>query len=294
MIDFRHRTFLKLCQIKNYTKTAENLHVTQPTISQHIKHLEKYYGVKLFNYSSKKLKITAAGKKLYHYTERMIADSREIKKILQEKNEFKNIIFGATLSIGEFVMPEILIKAMKQKPKLNFDMLVENTQTLIEKLKKGEINFAILEGFFDKSKFGHQLFSKENFIGVSSSQSKYCNYEIEMEELLNSCLILREKGSGTRDILEQLLYENNLRKESFDKVIEIGNMSAIKRLVAENKGITFMYKAAAEKELENDLLKPLKINDFEVKREFNFVYLKDSVFEDQYHKYFKLFSTYRK
>ena len=183
---------------------------------------------------------------------------------------------------------------MKQKPKLNFDMLVENTQTLIEKLKKGEINFAILEGFFDKSKFGHQLFSKENFIGVSSSQFKYCNYEIEMEELLNSCLILREKGSGTRDILEQLLYENNLRKESFDKVIEIGNMSAIKRLVAENKGITFMYKAAAEKELENDLLKPLKINDFEVKREFNFVYLKDSVFEDQYHKYFKLFSSYRK
>ena len=294
MNDFRHRTFLKLCQIKNYTKTAENLHVTQPTVSQHIKHLEKYYGVKLFNYSSKKLKITEAGKKLYHYTERMIADSREIKKILQEKNEFKNIIFGATLSIGEFVMPEILIKAMKQKPKLNFDMLVENTQTLIEKLKKGEIHFAILEGFFDKSKFGHQLFSKENFIGVSSSQSKYCNYEIEMEELLNSCLILREKGSGTRDILEQLLYENNLRKESFDKVIEIGNMSAIKRLVAENKGITFMYKAAAEKELENDLLKPLKINDFEVKREFNFVYLKDSVFEDQYHKYFKLFSSYRK
>jgi len=294
MIDFRHQTFLQLCRIKNYTKTAKKLHITQPTVSQHIKHLEDYYQIKLFNYSGKSLKITEAGKKLYKYTERMIADSKEIKKCIKKRSERKKIKFGATLSIGEFVMPDILNRLMEENPELNFDMLVENTQTLIEKLKKGEIHFAILEGFFDKSKFGHQLFSKENFIGVSSSQFKYCNYEIEMEELLNSCLILREKGSGTRDILEQLLYENNLRKESFDKVIEIGNMSAIKRLVAENKGITFMYKAAAEKELENDLLKPLKINDFEVKREFNFVYLKDSVFEDQYHKYFKLFRTYRK
>ena len=91
MIDFRHQTFLKLCQIKNYTKTAKKLHITQPTVSQHIKHLEEYYQVKLFNYSGKKLKITEAGKKLYQYTERMIADSREIKNILQQKNEFQNI-----------------------------------------------------------------------------------------------------------------------------------------------------------------------------------------------------------
>ncbi len=294
MIDFRHQTFLKLCQIKNYTKTAQKLHITQPTVSQHIKHLEEYYQVKLFNYSGKKLKITEAGKKLYQYTARMIADSRKIKNILQQKNEFQNIKFGATLSIGEFVMPEILIKAMNQNPQLNFDMLVENTQTLIEKLKKGEINFAILEGFFDKSKFGHQLFSKENFIGVSSFQSKYCSYELELEDLLNSCLILRENGSGTRDILEQLLYENNLRKESFKNVIEIGNMSAIKNMVAENKGITFMYRAAAEKELKKNLLAPLKIIDFEVKREFNFVYLKDSVFAEEYQKYFKLFINLRK
>jgi len=294
MIDFRHQTFLELCQIKNYTKTAKKLHITQPTVSQHIKHLEKYYGLKLFNYSGKKLKITEAGKKLYQYTQRMSADSREIKKILQEKNGIKNIKFGATLSIGEFVMPEILIKAMNQNPMLNFDMLVENTQTLIRKLKKGEINFAILEGFFDKSKFGHQLFSKEEFIGVSSFHSKYCDHELEMEDLLDSCLILREKGSGTRDILEQLLYENNLRKESFKNIIEIGNMSAIKKMVAKNKGITFMYRAAAEKELKNNLLAPLKVIDFEVKREFNFVYLKDSVFAREYLNYFKKFINLRK
>lgn len=293
MIDYRHQTFLELCQIKNYTKTAKKLHLTQPAVSQHIKYLEEYYGVKLFNYSGKKLNITAAGKKLYKYTEKMTADSREIKKSLSTNDQIKNIKFGATLSIGEFVMPELLIKAMEQNPLLNFDMLVENTQNLIEKLKKGEINFAILEGFFDKSKFGHQLFSREKFIGVSAADSKISNKRFEMTDLLKFCLILREKGSGTRDILEQLLYENNLRKDSFKNVIEIGNMNVIKKLVAKDKGITFMYKTALEKELKTKKLAELKIIDFDIKREFNFVYLKDSVFTDKYLKYFKLFLNLR-
>lgn len=289
MIDFRHQTFLELCRIKNYTRTAEKMHITQPTVSQHIKYLEEYYQIKLFNYKNKKLTITEAGKKLYKYTEKMIADSREIKKSIQTDQEIKNIKFGATLSIGEFVMPEILIKAMEKEKELNFDMLVENTKNLIDKLKKGKINFAILEGFFDKSKFGHQLFSREEFIAVSAADSKFSNKKIIFEDLLESRLILREDGSGTRDILEQILYKNNLSKNSFKNTIEIGNMNAIKKLVAEDKGITFLYKAAAEKELKNKDLVRLEINDFKVNREFNFIFLKDSVFEAEYQKYFKLF-----
>jgi DNA-binding transcriptional LysR family regulator len=294
MIDFRHQTFLQLCRIKNYTKTAAKLHITQPTVSQHIKHLEDHYGVKLFNYSGKKLKITEAGKKLYNYTERMFADSREIENTVKEKSDRENIKFGATLSIGEFVMPDILNQAMGEKPDLNFDMLVENTEKLLSKLKKGEINFAILEGFFDKSKFGYKLFSKEKFIGICSPESKLSREKIKLENLLDSRLILRENGSGTREILEQILYTNNLSQKSFSSTLEIGNLNAIKILVAQNRGISFIYQAAAKKELENNIISTLKIKDFNIKREFNFVYLKNSVFSDQYHRYFKLFSRLSK
>ena len=294
MIDFRHQTFLQLCRIKNYTKTAKKLHITQPTVSQHIKHLEDYYGVKLFNYSGKNLNITEAGKKLYKYTERMVADSKEIGKIIREKSEMQKIKFGATLSIGEFVMPDILNQAMEKNPELNFDMLVENTENLIKKLKSGKINFAVLEGFFDKSKFGYQLFSKEMFIGICSPSSKLSQQKIKLEDLLASRLILRENGSGTREILEQILYTNNLSQKSFASTLEIGNLNAIKKLVEQNRGISFIYQAAAKKELANNNISALKIKDFNIKREFNFVYLKNSVFEDQYHKYFDLFNSFRK
>ncbi|TDO89305.1 DNA-binding transcriptional LysR family regulator [Halanaerobium saccharolyticum] len=294
MIDFRHQTFLQLCRIKNYTKTASKLHITQPTVTQHIQYLENHYGVKLFNYSGKNLEITGAGKKLYKYTERMVADSQEIKKLIREKSDIQKIKFGATLSIGEFVMPEILNQVMQEKPVLNFDMLVENTETLLNKLKAGEINFALLEGFFDKSKFGYQLFSKEEFIGICSPGFKHSQQKIKLEDLLDSRLILREYGSGTREILEQILYTNNLSKKSFANTLEIGNLNAIKELVAKNRGISFIYRAAVKRELENNIISDLKINNFNIKREFNFVYLKNSVFEDQYYKYFKLFNSYRK
>ncbi|ODS50183.1 MAG: LysR family transcriptional regulator [Halanaerobium sp. 4-GBenrich] len=293
MIDFRHQTFLKLCQIKNYTKTAEKLHITQPTVSQHIKHLEEYYGVKLFNYSSKKLNLTEAGKKLYHYTERMSADSREIAKTISNKSSKQNIKFGATLSIGEFVMPDILDQAMEENPELNFDMLVENTATLLQKLKAGEINFAILEGFFDKTKYGYHLFSREKFIGICSADSKLSSKKIKLDELLDSRLILRENGSGTREILEQILYTNNLNPKSFAETLEIGNLNAIKALVSQDKGISFMYQAAAKRDLEADKISALKIKDFNIEREFNFVYLKDSVFAEEYRKYFELFINLR-
>lgn len=294
MIDFRHQTFLELCQIRNYTKTAEKLHITQPTVSQHIKYLEEYYEVKLFNYSRKKLNITEAGKKLYQYTERMIADSKEIAKTISKKTPKQKIRFGATLSIGEFVMPDVLNQVMKKSPDLSFDMLVENTATLLEKLKAGEINFAVLEGFFDKTKFGHHLFSKEKFIGICSANSKLSRQQLKMDELLNSRLILRESGSGTREILEQILYTNNLNPKSFASKIEIGNLNAIKELVAEDKGISFIYQAAAKNDLAADRISVLNIMDFNIKREFNFVYLKDSVFAEEYRKYFELFINLRK
>jgi DNA-binding transcriptional LysR family regulator len=290
MINFRHQTFWHLCRIKNYTQTAKKLHITQPTVTQHIKYLEQNYGVKLFNYNGKSLEVTEAGKKLYKYTERMIADSKKIEKDIKANSRIKNIKFGATLSIGEFVMPEILNRVMQNYPELNFDMLVENTENLIHKLKDGEINFAILEGFFDKSKFGYRLFSNEKFIGICSPDSKYTKRKFKLENLLDARLILRENGSGTREILEQILYTNNLSTDSFSSTIEIGNLNAIKELVTHNKGISFMYQTAAKKELKQNIISNLQISNFNIEREFNFVYLKNSVFEDQYHKYFDLFN----
>ena len=101
--------------------------------------------------------------------------------------------------------------------------------------------------------------------------------EIFSEKLSYKKLILRERGSGSRKILEQALFEKNLTLESFRDIIEIGNIAAIKELVKNGTGITFVYKAAVEKELIKGELAKIEIEDFNLKREFNFVYLQNSI-----------------
>ena len=283
MLDYRMETFLKLCEIKNYTRTAELLNITQPAVSQHIKFLEEYYGKKLFIYSGKNLELTDAGIYLKSNIMTMQVNSNKLRRELFEQSlRKKEIKFGATLSIGEYYMPEIIKNLIYNYPKYSFSMIVENTQTLLNKLERGEIEFALLEGIFNKQKYETRLISNEKFICVSGERISELNHKISMNDILNYRLILRENGSGTREILEQLLIEKNITIDDFNNKLELGNINLIKYMVEQNMGITFLYKIAVLKELEMQKLFEVNIQDFEPKREFNFVFLKNSIFMDEY------------
>ena len=280
MIDFRHETFLALCEIKSYTKTAEHLHITQPAVSQHIKYLENLYGGKLFLYNGKELQLTDKGRKLYNFTKRIAVDCKKIKDdLVSHRNRV--ISFGATLTIGEYIMPDVISRIMKNNPDIHFNMYVENTSILLKKLENGDISFAVIEGFFDKSKYGYSLFRNEPFIGICSPSSVHSGTSCSIESLLDNRLILREAGSGTRAIFENVLFEKNLSPESFNGTLEIGSLNAIKKLVSYGAGISFMYNAAADEEIKRGNLSKIKLSDWNVTHEFNFVYTKNSIYEDE-------------
>lgn len=290
MIDYRLKTFLILCKVLNYTKTAEILHITQPAVSQHIKYLEDNYEIKLFDYIGKNLELTEAGRILYDFTLAMETSSDRIK-LMMTKPKLKQypIKFGSTLTIGEYTMSKLISKLIMDFPSLNITMEVGNTSVLLEKLRNGKIDFALLEGHFDKSEYNSMFFSLESFIGVCGSNHRFANKKINFEDILNERLILREIGSGTRDIFEQILYEHNLTMKNFKRITEIGNMSVIKELVKENLGITFLYREVVERELSNGSLKKIDLKDFDVEREFNFVFLKDSLHYQEYTNWYRYF-----
>ncbi len=292
MLDFRHETFLALCKIKNYTKTAQHLNMTQPAVTQHIQHLENIYGGKLFCFKDRRLNLTERGKKLYDFTIAVKADISRIKDILASQDIDKApVTFGATLTIGEYIMPVILKKLIQHHPGLTFTMLVDNTQTLLQKLRDGIIQFAVVEGYFDKAQYASKLISEEEFIAICSKKSELANKNASLDELLRQCLILRENGSGTREVFEQVLRQHNLTCQSFSKIYEVGNLNAIKLLVEDDCGISFMYKAAARKELISGKLCAINTPYFNAKHEFNFVYLKNSIHETEYLNWFDHFHS---
>lgn len=292
MLDFRHETFLTLCKIGSFTKAAEALSITQPAVSQHIKYLEEYYGGKLFLYAGKTLTLTERGKRLLDYAVTMRADSIHIQDELLEEQGSLTLSFGATLSIGEYAMPKAVAAMLTQFPNLQVELLVENTHTLLQKLRGGTIRFALLEGFFDKTAYDWRVFSKEELIPVCSSRHPLAGKTVSFSELLQNRLIVREQGSGNRDILEKILHGHCYTVDSFQKVCTVGNINVMKNLVEGGHGIAFLYKAAALQELAQGRLATIDITGYSAWHDFNFVFLKNSLYREEYFKWLDFLKSF--
>ena len=292
MLDFRMETFLCVCDHMNYTKASEELHITQPAVSQHIHYLEKYYNTKLFSLEGKKLKLTKEGIVLQRVAIKMKNDEMRLKEnFLDMSNMFTELKFGATKTVGDFVVPKILSKYMEDYPDTHIYMKVENTSELLKCLEEGELDFALVEGYFRKSEYDHLHYSTENYIGVCSPYYKWKNKPKTMDDLFKERLLVREPGSGTREVLERYLELNNYTVDNFIKKVEIGSMHAIKELCKNGCGITFLYETAVKEELDKGNLIPINIEEFNVHHDFTFIWRKDSVYSEVYRTLFERFKV---
>ena len=170
MLDFRMDTFLAVCRHRNYTRAAEELNITQPAVTQHIQYLQSYYGVKLFSYQNKRLALTEEGELLRNAALCMLHDEEKLKRDVKDlRLGRRSIRFGATLTIGEYLLPERLAAYMKRNPRVDVHMLVENTQILLRMINDGELDFAVVEGYFRKSEYDYIIWSQEPYVCVCAA-----------------------------------------------------------------------------------------------------------------------------
>ncbi len=289
MLDFRMETFLTVCQFMNFTRASEKLNITQPAVSQHIRFLEKHYNTKLFRYEGKKLKLTGAGEILRNASLTMMHDELSMQSEMQKTEEAEEICFGATRTVGDVLMGKILGKYVGRYPDARIRMIVGNTQELLRNLDEGRIDFALVEGFFQKSEYDHQKYSDEEYIAVCGSCAPALENSRYLEDLFRERLLLRESGSGTREVLERCLDAQNLSIHDFDRIMEVGSLQTIKELTKAGCGITFLYETAVREELREGTLKKIPLKDFHLSHEFNFIWRKGSIYADRYREIFRRF-----
>ncbi len=169
-------------------------------------------------------------------------------------------------------------------------MIVENTQELLKRLDDGSIDFALVEGFFKKNEYDYQKYSDENYIGVCGRDYQFHEKPETVENLFQERLLLREEGSGTREVLERCLDSQNLNIDDFRQTMEVGSLQTIRELTKAGCGITFLYEAAVKDELEDGSLKKIPLKDFHVSHEFTFIWRRGSIYADRYREIFRRFS----
>ena len=268
MNDFRLETFLCLCETMNYRAAAERLNITQPAVSQHIKALEEQYKCRLFIYDKRRLSMTAEAELLRRHGLSMQYQEQKLLEALSGRR-LRKLRIGATKTIGEYVIRR-QVERLLDEPDTQFSLEIDNTVNILRHIDEGKLDFALVEGYFDRTSYAHRLYRKEPFVGFCALNHPFAGREVKLEELWDQSLLVREEGSGTRSILEKLLEGENHSIRDFRRFNSISNFGLLEHLVAKGKGITFAYRAVGE---HNSALAEFLVEGWEISREFNYVYL---------------------
>ena len=288
MLDFRVETFLAVCQTMNFTRAAEQLHITQPAVSQHIRALEEQYGAKLFRSQGKQLQLTESGRLFFRTAAAMHHDDLRLREALHQENTRRRLRFGATLTIGEYIMPGPLHRLLEREPDIQLYMLTANTQELLKLLDQGELDFAIVEGYFDKQAYDSLVYCTQRYIPVCSAEHPFSHPVRRLEDLLEERLLVREPGSGTRNVLERALEVRNLSVRNFRRVTELGSLNLIKSLACAGAGISFFYQPVVQQELEAGKLREIPLEDCSIYHDFTFLWRRGSLFAADYREIYSL------
>lgn len=277
-MDIRLETFITVAKIKNFTKASEILNITQPAVSQHIKFLEEYYGVIFIKKSGKTMKLTEEGKILYKHAIELDGIYKNIKSEFRNKDNInKTYYLGASMTIGGYVLPYVLAEYKNCYKNIDILLQVNNTEEIIQKLLNRKIDLALIEGNFDENKFKYTKYKDDELVLAVSHLHEFAKRKsVNIDEVLKGKLILREKGSGTREIFENKLLEMGYELKDFKPYMELGSITAIKSLVEANLGYSIISKETVKKEIASGKIKTVNIKGLKIFREFNFVYLKDS------------------
>lgn len=280
MLDFKLDTFLTLCETRNYTKTASQLNITQPAVTQHIKSLEGYYKTKLLYYDeNRRLHLTEHGKLLRSYAQTIKADALLIEKrlrILPDKPD--ELKLGTMTTTGESIVPQMVAEYLRTFPNKKVSMHLGEADALLIQLKTGRIQFCIIDTYCPPLEYeSHELF-EANTICVCSPEHPLAGKTVDFRELNNYRLVSRENDTNSHRNLMKILHAHNQDINNFQSYVEAGTINTVQKMVMENIGISFIYSFVVRENLDNGSLSQIHIRNFSSHAMINFVWMKDSFF----------------
>ncbi|MEN6325306.1 MAG: selenium metabolism-associated LysR family transcriptional regulator [Syntrophomonas sp.] len=269
------KTYIRVVETQNLSRTAEEFGFSQPAITKQIQALEEIYGVLLLERSGRKLKPTEAGEILYQYAREIVKILEKTEKAMEEAGEGNkgSLILGASTIPGQYIIPEIIKKFKDNYPYMNMRLDIADTEMIFNKVAERELDIGFVGGWINNRKVeGFAWLEDELVIIVPEDHRLTGLSKINLEELLTERWIFREKGSGTRKAVEDLLASKDVRKEDLNINMEAGSTEAVLASVESGMGISIVSNWAIKKLDPQRKIKSLKINEDKAKRSLYIIF----------------------
>ena len=277
MLDPKLETFITVAELKNFTKAAQALNLTQPAVSNHINQLEKEYNAKLFMRKKKDFTLTNEGKIALTYARRLKAlHDKMIQKIADEQTSSSHIKIGITHTSENNNITEVLAQYANQMHNITITIITDSINNLYDMLENYQLDIAIVDGKKQSGKLNYLMLDTDYLVCVLSSQHPLAkNSSISLNQLKKENMILRLPSSSTRSLFEATLISINESIDNFNVLLEVDNVSTIKQLVMNNFGVSILPQSVCTKDVKKGKIKTLPIENLSMTRQMNIAYNKD-------------------
>ena len=277
-MDFRQlETFIEVANSKSFSRAAEKLYITQPTVTNHIQNLEKELETLLINRSGKNISLTDTGDLFYKYAINILNYCEMAKfDLATHKGHIQGHISVFSSSVPrKYILPRIIGGFTKNYPDVSFSLLDKDSKGVIKSILDADTDFGIVGAKYPHNSLSYIELMEDQLVLIvpnnkSLAKANYSN--LKLREILNEKFIFREKGSGTRNLVENGLIKKNINIKELSIFAYIEDTETIKELVSLGLGISFISKKAIKSDIELGKYKAYYVDELNLNRKFYFVY----------------------
>jgi DNA-binding transcriptional LysR family regulator len=265
--------FTKVVEHKSFSKAAEDIFLSQSTVSSHIQSLEKMLNVKLFDRVGRESILTPYGERLYEWAIKILKlKDQALLDLNQGMSESRGAIRLAASSVpGQFIIPKMIKKFREEYPNVTFHINQSSSKIVSEKVLNGSVDFGILGEKYENDKLVYIPLLKEKLVLVTPSTFKMAS-PVKIQEIMNYPFVMRNSDSGTNAILERALKKFHISKEKLNIIAYTDSIQCLIQFVMQGTGAAIISEIAAKEYASTNRIKMYEIEDFGDERYFYLVY----------------------
>lgn len=270
-MDYRDQVFICVAENLSFSKAAEELFISQPAISKHIKELESKLNILLFERKGNRIYLTKAGKLTYNSFKKIEQEYRNLEfKIGSLNNTFSGVLkIGASSTIAQYIVPKVMASFHKRYPKIELFLVNGNSFEMEQSLLRNEIDLALVENESTQNDLNYINFLNDELVAVTGANSVYAKRKnISLADFQEIPIVLRETGSGSLEVLKKNLARNGVETASLNTLIHLGSTEAIKNFLQDFDGIGIVSDKAISSEVYYNQLIKLTIKGLTLDRKF--------------------------